>query len=94
MSFRENNVSRIGSLFPHGTKTHYVSKFNTDKRPCKFSTLVKIRVVNIWYKCIFILKKKTKLKPPMLTERIMPTQAHADDIKKLPDIYIYIYIGS
>lgn len=36
---------------------------------------------------IYIEKKKTKIKPPMLTERSMPTQAHVDDIKKLPDIY-------
>lgn len=62
MSFRENNVSRIGSLFPHGTKTHYVSKFNTDKRPCKFSTLVKIRVVNMVQMYIYIEKKKTQTK--------------------------------
>lgn len=60
MSFRENNVSRIESLFLHGTKTHYVSKFNTDKRPCKFSTLVKIRVVNMVQ--MYIEKKTQKKK--------------------------------
>lgn len=33
------------------------------------------------------IEKKTQ-KKSVLIERIMPTQEHADDIKKLPDIYI------
>lgn len=32
------------------------------------------------------IEKKTQKKKSVLIERIMPTQAHADDIKKLPDI--------
>lgn len=62
------------------------------------STLIKDRVnfqpwwkfVSLtWFKCT--LKKRHTKKKSVLIERIMPTQAHADDIKKLPDIYIYIY---
>lgn len=57
------------------------------------STLIKDRVnFQPWSKVVVnmvqikcTLKKRHK-KKSVLIERIMPTQMHADDIKKLPDI--------
>lgn len=56
------------------------------------STLIKDRVhFQPWSKFVvnmvqMYIEKKTQKKKSVLIERIMPTQAHADDIKKLPDI--------